>query len=279
MKKVYLALAIVLIAATGCTPTETPESVVKTAISAWNAGDVDTLKSLYSDEAVVCFPDFDEACPSGAEEIGVWIEGLVALNFVIEVESLEVDGDTTTVMANVWADPSRELGIAPLETIDVYTVQNGVITSQTSTLTEESQADLMAAMAAAQSASVIIALGDAFNNGDIDSILAIYSDDAVVNLVDWGEVYTGTDELRGCVEELVALHFTIEYETPVVEGDTISAMGEVWADPTRELGIAPLVTKDVFIVENGQVLSQTSTLTEESGAALQSAMALSISFM
>ncbi|MGD8462338.1 MAG: hypothetical protein PVI09_00595 [Anaerolineae bacterium] len=37
-------------------------------------------------------------------------------------------------MANVWADESRAMGIAPLVTIDVYTVQNRLITSQTSML-------------------------------------------------------------------------------------------------------------------------------------------------
>lgn len=124
-----------------------PPAVVSAAIDAWNAGDVEGLKALFADDAVVCFPDFDETCTTGAEEIGAWIEGLVALNFAIEAESLEVEGDTVTVVAKVWADPTRGLGIAPLVTTDVYTVQDGQITSQTSTLTEESAAKLMAAMA------------------------------------------------------------------------------------------------------------------------------------
>ena len=124
-----------------------PAAVVNAAMDAWNAGDVDALKALFADDAVAYFPDWGDT-ETGAEEIGAWIEDLVAANFVIEPESIEVEGDTVTVVAKVWADPTRALGIAPLVTTDVYTVQDGQITSQTSTLTEESSAKLMAAMAA-----------------------------------------------------------------------------------------------------------------------------------
>jgi ketosteroid isomerase-like protein len=131
-------------------------TLIQGAYDAWNAGDVETLKALYADNAVLCFPDFDEEgeCTTGAEEIGAWIEGLVAENFFTEVESIEVEGDTATVVAKVWADSSRAIGIAPLVTTDVYTVQDGLITSQTSTLTEESAAKLMAAMAAMEPETV-----------------------------------------------------------------------------------------------------------------------------
>jgi hypothetical protein len=122
-------------------------AVVNAAIDAWNAGDADALKALFADDAVAYFPDWGDT-ETGAEEIGAWIEDLVAANFIIEPESIEVEGDTVTVVAKVWADPTRALGIAPLVTTDVYTVQGGKITSQTSTLTEESSAKLMAAMAA-----------------------------------------------------------------------------------------------------------------------------------
>jgi len=124
-----------------------PAAVVNAAIDAWNAGDVDTLKALFADDAVAYFPDWGDT-ETGAEEIGAWIEDLVAANFVIKPESIEVEGDTVTVVAKVWADSTRALGIAPLVTTDVYTIQGSQITSQTSTLTEESSAKLMAAMAA-----------------------------------------------------------------------------------------------------------------------------------
>ncbi|MDY7077291.1 MAG: nuclear transport factor 2 family protein [Chloroflexota bacterium] len=289
MNKIFLVLTVVLIAVVGCTSPPahstseaksevtleaTPEAVVNAALDAWNAGDVEALKALFADDAAACFPDWGDECTTGAEEIGDWIEELVAANFSIEAESIEVEGDTVTVVAKVWADPTRELGIAPLVTIDVYTVQGGKITSQTSTLTEESAAKLMEAMVAAESISVINAALDAWNAGDVAALEALYADDAVACFPDWGdECTTGAEEIGAWIEELVAANFSIEAESIEVEGDTVTVVAKVWADPTRELGIAPLVTIDVYTVQGGKITSQTSTLTEESTAKLMAALA------
>ena len=147
--KALLVFLIILLSA--CAPaadTVSPEAIISTANTAWNDGDVATLKSLYAEEAQVCFPDWGEECTEGAQAVGTWIEELVALNFVIEPESVDVDADTVTCVAKVWADPSRQMGIAPLVTNDVYTVVDGKITRQVSTLDEESAVKLMEAMAA-----------------------------------------------------------------------------------------------------------------------------------
>jgi len=275
MNKFFLVLTVVLIAVVGCAspPAHSkPEAVVNAAIDAWNAGDVDTLKSLFADDAVAYFPDWGDT-ETGAEEIGAWIEGLAAANFVIEPESIEVEGDTVTVVAKVWADPTRELGVAPLVTIDVYTAENGKITSQTSTLTEESAAKLMEAMAAAEFLSVVNATLDAWNAGDVDTLKALFADDAVACFPDWGgECTTGAEEIGAWIEELVAGNFVIEPESIEVEGDTVTVVAKVWADPTRELGVTPLVTMDVYTVQDSQITSQISTLTEESAAKLMAAM-------
>ncbi|MBN1813283.1 MAG: nuclear transport factor 2 family protein [Anaerolineae bacterium] len=123
-----------------------PESVVAAFYEALNAGDVDAVAVFYADDAIVRFPDDDETL-TGAEEILPWIEWLVEVNFVIEAESIQVEGDTVTVAIRTWADPSRELGIAPLEGRDVYIVKDGKIASQTSAYTEESNAKIQAALA------------------------------------------------------------------------------------------------------------------------------------
>jgi hypothetical protein len=142
-------IAVFTLSATLSAQEADPVTVVNAANDAWNAGDVDTLKSLYADDATVSFPDWGDVL-NGREQIDAWIDGLVASNFRIEPESVEAEEDTVIVVAKVWADESRATGIAPLVTTDVYTVQDGLITSQTSTLSEDSAAKLMAVLAAAE---------------------------------------------------------------------------------------------------------------------------------
>jgi hypothetical protein len=285
MNKFLLVWTAVLIAIVGCaspvapsTPEPTVEASLEDVINAvneaWNAGDVETLKTLFAEDAAVCLPDWGDECTDGAEEIAAWIEELVAEDFVIEPESVEVTGDTVTVVAEVWADSTRELGIAPLVTQDVYAVERGQITRQTSTLTEESAAKMMEAMAAAERMAVVNAVNEAWNAGDVETLKTLFAEDAVACFPDWGDECThGAEEIAGWIEELVAEDFVIEPESVEVTGDTVTVVAEVWAHSARELGIAPLVTQDVYAVERGQITRQTSTLTEESAKKLEEAMA------
>jgi hypothetical protein len=144
---IIMAIVAILVSPAALDAQETDPAAVVTALyEAFNAGDVDAIAVLYADDAAVRFPDDDETL-TGAEEIHPWIEWLVAVNFVIEAESVQVEGDTVTVAIRTWADPSRELGMAPLEGTDVYIVKDGKIASQTSTYTEESNAKIQAALA------------------------------------------------------------------------------------------------------------------------------------
>ena len=145
----WVLLIVCALPAALCAQAANPLTVVNAANDAWNAGDVEALKALYADDATVSFPDWDEVL-TGREQIDAWIAGLVASNFLIEPESVQAEGETATVVAKAWADESRAAGIAPLVTTDVYTVQEGLITSQTSTLSEESAAKLMAVLDAAE---------------------------------------------------------------------------------------------------------------------------------
>jgi len=122
-----------------------PEAVVKALYDAYNAGDTDALKALYADDAVVNLVDWEEVLVG--DQIHEMIEGLVASHFAVELDSIEVDGSTVTVTMRAWADDSRELGIAPLVSTDIFELKDGMIASQTSTLDDDSRDKLMAAMA------------------------------------------------------------------------------------------------------------------------------------
>jgi len=268
---------MLLILITACQPTTTipsPDVVVDDAMDAWNAGDVATLKTLFADNASVCFPNWGEECTTGKEAIGAWIEELVAANFIIEPESLETEGEMVTVVAKVWADPTRSLGIAPLVTTDVYTVQNGKITSQTSTLTEESSTKLMSAMAgpAPLPSSVVSAFESALNAGDVEAAFALFTADAQVTFVP-DDTYTGAEEIHAWLEQLIAYHFEIEYEFLEEGDDVLSAQTTSWSDFSRQLDVAPLVANELYTIHDGKIKEVTITLTEESESKLQAALA------
>jgi hypothetical protein len=290
MSKFSLILTVVLIAVVGCTsapipsaseptPETEPEEVINLAIDAWNAGDIDALKALFAHDAVAHFPDWGDT-ESGAEEIAAWIEGLAAANFVIEPESIETEGDTVTVAAKVWADATRELGIAPLVTIDVYTVRDGKIASQTSTLTEESVAKLMAAMAP-QPSAVVTAYVEAINAGDLETAMAlcheeVYADVAPMLLPGFPDPSGGTGEdARARLEDAVALKVEIETEILSVAGDTVTARSQVCSDYLRTLNAAPLVANDVIEVRDGQVRSWNRTIAKSSLEKLEEGLARS----
>lgn len=124
-----------------------PAAVAKALANAVNAGDVEAALALFADDAVV-----DTGSPAspytGKEEIRAWLEGMVATNFQIEIEILQVEGDTVTERDKFSDDDLRNLGIAPLEGISKITVQDGKITALIFTFTDESLAKLQAAMAA-----------------------------------------------------------------------------------------------------------------------------------
>jgi hypothetical protein len=69
------------------------------------------------------------------------------------------------------------------------------------------------------------------------------------------------------------LHPKLEVQIEAVEENTVTATTSYWSDPMRAMEIAPLVGTDVYIFEDGKIVSQTWTLTEESQSDFASAMA------
>jgi len=83
---------------------------------------------------------------AGKQQLRGWFGSLFAEHFEIQEELIQAEGDTLTVKALTWSDPTRNLGIAPLEATEVYVFKNGKIASLTWTISPESQAKLQAAM-------------------------------------------------------------------------------------------------------------------------------------
>ena len=152
MKRLFLALTVMLAVLVGCQAQPSPEEMLAAMEDALNAGDVDAAMAFFTDDAVVkiapALPPGSPDTYTGAEEIRAWFEELVAMNFEIRVEITEVEGDTVTTRTSTWIDSTREMGVAPLVATEVYTIQNGKMKGFTWTLSDESLAKVQAAMAA-----------------------------------------------------------------------------------------------------------------------------------
>ena len=155
-KAILLAWAIALLVS-AC-QTSSPEDVVLSQVEPWNSGDIEAAMALYTEDAAVKIqPAIPPGSPdqhSGKAALRAWFEELVAMNFEIDVEVVEVDGDTVTTRTKTWVDPTRQLGVAPLVATEVYTVEDGKIAGWTWTLTDESMRALESATAAAQAAPI-----------------------------------------------------------------------------------------------------------------------------
>jgi len=127
----------------------TPEEVVTAMIEAEEAGDLEAQIALFADDAVYSIlpPSPDMPGPIvGTDAIRARREGIAALNAETTTEITGVDGNTVTTLSRYVDDDLRSLGLEYIEGTEEYVIQDGKITEYTWTMTDESLAELMAAM-------------------------------------------------------------------------------------------------------------------------------------
>ena len=117
------------------------ENVITAMADALSAGDVEATMALFTDDAII-----SESC-IGREQIRLFMEDLVANNFKIQIEILQVLGDIAVTRSKTWHDETRQLGIAPLVYIEIYPIQDGKIKGFISIATDETVAKIKAALA------------------------------------------------------------------------------------------------------------------------------------
>ena len=143
-KKMFIVLLVMMIIfalASSLYAQETdPAKVVIAMADALNAGDVEATMVLFTDDAI--FSDY-----IGKEQIRLFMEDLIANNFKIQIEILEVLGDIVVTRSKTWIDETIQLGIAPLEYIEIYPIQDGKLKGFISIATDETVAKIKAALA------------------------------------------------------------------------------------------------------------------------------------
>jgi len=114
------------------------------------------------------------------------------------------------------------------------------------------------------------------NAGDVESTLAYWADDAIVQLIgvlaDIQVSYNGKQQVRSWLEDLVVHHVQIEVKVIRVQGNTVIARRQTWSDLTGQPDAIPLVTTEVYVVKDGKIISLTSTVSPASRLRFQVAL-------
>lgn len=112
-------------------------TVVMDFYAAYNARDRNAAVALFAADAVVNRPPNPSA--TGKAEIAGWLQETWGRNVRLERPSApQLAGDKVTVQSKISSDPLIGLGIAPLDQVDEFVVQNGMIKVYTYNLTAES---------------------------------------------------------------------------------------------------------------------------------------------
>ena len=110
-KKMFIILLVMMIIfalASSLYAQETdPAKVVTAMADALNAGDVEATMVLFTDDAIIKVLYGDARPPSstiGREQVRAFMEKIVAGNFKIQVEILQVLGDIAVTRTKTWLD-------------------------------------------------------------------------------------------------------------------------------------------------------------------------------
>lgn len=124
--------------------------------------------------------------------------------------------------------------------------------------------------------AVFSELADALNAGDVDVAMELVADDAVLTFVPdvagTGPI-TGREQIRAWYEGLVAQNLRAEPSNVQVEGDRVTFSNKVWMNDFEALGIAPVEYTGEGVVQEGKIKSYAETMTDESLAEFEAAMA------
>ena len=153
-KKIFIALMAMVIIFTMtsslCAQETDPAKVVIAMADALNASDVETTMALFTDDASTKASYGDALPPDstiGKEQVRLSMEYMAANNFKIEIEILLVLEDIVVTRSKTWIDETIQLGIAPLEYIEIYPIQDGKIKGFMSIATDETVAKIKDALA------------------------------------------------------------------------------------------------------------------------------------
>lgn len=146
---VLVALLVLPLAAQAQEPD--PVQMMEDLLAMLEAGDIDGAVDMLSEDIVQTLlppPADGTGIYTGKDEMRARWEEVLALNPTHEIWDCETSGDTTTCAASYDGDDTKPLGIGPFEFVLEFTVEDGLFTSFTWTVTDETLAAVAEVMAA-----------------------------------------------------------------------------------------------------------------------------------
>lgn len=136
-----IGLCLLVLLFSGCAAK--PEDIALELAEAINAKDLDTVLAFYADDAVVTSVSPEPF--TGKDEIRIWFEGMIADNFHLETEVIEVKDNVLIGHDTMSMDSMKFYGIDTLTGTSEVTFEDGKITTFNFSWSEETLADLQAA--------------------------------------------------------------------------------------------------------------------------------------
>ena len=131
---------------------------------------------------------------------------------------------------------------------------------------------------AADKVAVVQALGSALNDGDLDSAMTYFAENASFSSLGMEpSYYIGKAEIRDLFEGLIVGNFRIETDIVASYGDgsILVSNTQTWADPLTEMGFDHWTATEFYIVNGDQITSITWVLSNDIKDQLMAAMASS----
>jgi hypothetical protein len=105
---------------------------------------------------------------------------------------------------------------------------------------------------------------------ELDSVLGLFADDAVV-VTSSGRLLIGKVQVRVWVQDQIERQQREEAGPRQTQGNKLSWAGKVYRDDWQKLGVSPLEVTQDAIVDGGKIKFFNTTFTPESGAKLEAA--------
>ncbi|HRQ41160.1 MAG TPA: nuclear transport factor 2 family protein [Chloroflexota bacterium] len=117
--------------------------------------------------------------------------------------------------------------------------------------------------------AVVLEMLTRVNAEDYGGAAELVADDMMVYLIGLPptgmEIYWGKEQFQTFLEECcTGQHFVWEAVPEWVEDGVVYAESKTWMDFTRELGVAPNLWHEIFVVEEGKITLYVSMIAEES---------------